>query len=104
MESLIPLVMLAGFIYLGYRILKSKSGGGPRMVCKTCGHVGETTIHTKGSIGIELVLWLFFIIPGLIYSIWRHSTRGPACASCGGSDLIPANSPMGRKVIKEFAE
>lgn len=99
-----PLLMLAGFVYLGYRILKSKSGPGPRMVCTVCGHVGETKVHTKGSIAIEIVLWLCFLIPGLIYSIWRHSTRGPACASCGSASLIPADSPRGRKVIQDFAE
>lgn len=70
-------------------------------VCTACGHVGEPARVTKGSMGIELVLWLCFLIPGLIYSIWRLSTRHDACPKCGNANLIPKDSPMGQKFLRE---
>ena len=69
-------------------------------VCTTCGHCGPTVQRTKGSFAIELILWLCFLIPGLIYSVWRLSTRGAACAKCGSSTLVPADSPVGQRMLQ----
>lgn len=46
-------------------------------------------------------MWLFFIIPGLIYSVWRQSSYHKACPVCGGTNLIPIDSPVGQKLLKE---
>ena len=70
-----------------------------RIVCTSCGYVGFSRTITKGSILIELILWLCLLIPGIIYSIWRHTTRYQACSSCLQSTIIPADSPMGKKFI-----
>lgn len=72
-----------------------------KIVCTACGYVGEPATATKGSFGVELVLWLCFIVPGLIYSIWRLSSRHDACPSCGQTALIPAGSPMANKFLRE---
>lgn len=69
------------------------------MVCATCGHHGAAAVKTRGSFAIEVVLWLMFIVPGLVYSLWRLSTRGTACASCGGTTLVAPDSPVGRKML-----
>lgn len=71
------------------------------MYCTTCGHSGETKTVTPGSIWIELVLWLCFIIPGLIYSAWRHNKRHEACENCDSPSIIPSNSPRARKAMRE---
>ena len=76
---------------------------GPQMVCTSCGTIGAPKTITRGSILIEIVLWLCFIIPGLIYSIWRHTTRRNGCRSCGADTLVPVNSPIGKKLIAEYA-
>ena len=70
-------------------------------VCTSCGYVGEPRSITKGSIWIELVLWLCFLLPGLIYSVWRLSSRHEGCPTCGHTTLIPADSPIGQKFIRE---
>ena len=58
--------------------------------CKLCGHKGITKKLTKGSFIIELILWLLLILPGVIYSVWRLSTRENVCVNCGKSThLIP---------------
>jgi hypothetical protein len=68
------------------------------MVCTQCGCTG-TESHTKGSFLIELVLWLFMCVPGLIYSIWRLTTRGQVCSACKTDRLVPANSPVGQSLL-----
>jgi hypothetical protein len=45
---------------------------------------------------MELLLFLFFIVPGVIYGIWRLAARKDVCASCLSDSLVPINSPMGR--------
>ncbi len=73
------------------------------VVCKQCGYYGKPERNTKGSIWIEVVLWLCFLIPGLIYSIWRLNTRHDVCAKCGSVELLPIDSPLGRKLMQEVA-
>jgi len=70
--------------------------------CTTCGHEGTTRTHIKGSLGIEIVLWLCLILPGLIYSIWRLSSRAEVCSSCGAATLVPANSPVAIKMRRDL--
>jgi hypothetical protein len=71
------------------------------MICATCGGTSTTTI-TKGSLLIELFMWLCLIVPGIIYSLWRVTSCYEGCAACGGSSMIPRNSPMGRKLSSEL--
>ena len=72
------------------------------MFCPHCGHQGTARDHTPGSMGIELVLWLCLIIPGLIYSLWRLSARRPVCARCGAAGLLPEDSPAAHACMREL--
>lgn len=56
---------------------------------------------TKGSTRVEIILWLCLLIPGLIYSVWRLSSRLEGCPSCGNTSLIPRTSPMAQKFLRE---
>ena len=69
------------------------------MICSKCGTLGKPRSHTRGRIGIEIFLWFIFIIPGLIYSLWRATTRSDVCRACGSPELFPATSPVGKKVL-----
>ena len=71
-------------------------------ICPNCGYVGQAKKVTKGSILIEIVLWLCFLIPGLIYSIWRLTSKHLACPKCGAQNLVPLDSPRGKKLQQEF--
>lgn len=64
--------------------------------------MGPAARESKGSILIELILWLFFILPGLIYSIWRISGRKIVCPKCEQSTLVPVNTPVGEKLLSEI--
>lgn len=71
------------------------------LVCTQCGYTGDSKNAIKGSGGVELLLWLFFIIPGLIYSVWRSSSRHLVCPKCKNPNLIPLDSPRARKIMRE---
>ena len=68
--------------------------------CLTCHETGKPKYHTAGSIWIEIILWLCFIVPGLVYSFWRLSTRRKVCAVCGGATLVPPGSSAARSAAR----
>lgn len=71
-------------------------------VCTMCGHAGKPVMRVRGSMLIEIVLWLCLIVPGLIYSLWRLGSKHQACAACGAATLVPSDSPVGRKLLADF--
>jgi hypothetical protein len=52
---------------------------------------------------MEIALWLFLILPGLIYSVWRLTSREKVCGICGGR-MIPINSPRGQQLWCAYHE
>ena len=58
--------------------------------CPTCGHEGKPRKQTPGSLLVELVLWLLFLLPGLVYSAWRLSSRHLVCGFCRNRPIYPA--------------
>jgi hypothetical protein len=81
--------------------------GFKKFVCGNCGTFGRPKHRDRGSLALELSLWvigillclftfgLAILIP-IIYSIWRCSTTYRTCRACGSERLIPENSPVGR--------
>lgn len=67
--------------------------------CTSCGFVGSPITQTKGTFLMELILWLCCLIPGLIYSIWRLTSRERVCPNCHHATMIPASSPQGQKLL-----
>lgn len=72
------------------------------MICKQCGTVHDGARNLPGNGWIELVLWLAYLVPGLIYSIWRRSKSRLTCGACGSRDLVPLDSPVGRRLRAEL--
>jgi len=64
------------------------------MYCPNCGTVAKPKKVTKGSFLIEVFLWLLFIIPGVIYSLWRLTTKAEVCPKCGAPNMIPSPVQM----------
>jgi len=73
-----------------------------KFICKDCGFMGGTKKIIKGSILVELFLWLLFLLPGIIYSIWRGNTRKKVCAKCGNSNIVPVDSPVGIDLANKY--
>ncbi|NOR25444.1 MAG: hypothetical protein GQ542_13860 [Desulforhopalus sp.] len=55
----------------------------------------------KRKTSVEIILWLLFLVPGLIYSIWRRTGRYYACPNCGTPGMVPSGSPMGKHLLTE---
>ena len=71
----------------------------PTHLCTACGSQVRPRTATRGSFGIELILWLCFLIPGLIYSIWRLSNRYYACPVCRSPSIIPLGTPAANAIL-----
>jgi flagellar basal body-associated protein FliL len=69
-----------------------------KMICTTCGYVGQNEGSIKGNILIELILWCMFLLPGIIYSIYRSSSKQKVCPQCKNPTMIPVTSPIGEKL------
>jgi rRNA maturation protein Nop10 len=67
------------------------------LLCTQCG--AETSAPLKvppGSPWVALALAVPFVVPGVIYSIWRYTMRRTVCPTCGHAALIPADAPLAR--------
>lgn len=93
-----------------------------QLICTNCGHVGQGKKAIKGSILVELLLlfivivaWLFtprIIMPVTVtisvlamigYSVYRLTSKKTICEKCGHASLIPLDTPVGQKLMKENA-
>lgn len=72
------------------------------MICKNCGSTHAGTRALPGSGWIELILWLFALLPGVIYSIWRRGQRKPVCEACGSRDLVGLGTPAGKALATQY--
>lgn len=80
-------------------------GGGSKAreqhVCTKCGHVGYPEMVSPGNGCVALLLFAFFIIPGVIYVAWMMTSEKLVfCRKCGGKNtMIPAESERGRQLL-----
>lgn len=73
------------------------------MICPSCGSRGTPATQAKGSLAVEIILWLCLIIPGLIYSVWRMSSKQKVCPACRSPGMIQVNTPRGQQLAAQFA-
>lgn len=66
-------------------------------LCTQCG--AETSAPLRlppGSPWVALALAVPFVIPGVIYTVWRYAMRRSVCPTCGHAALIPGTAPLAR--------
>lgn len=95
-------IIFGALAWLVFSIFKSAKGSGSDSFCKACGHSGPSKTVVRGSIWLELILWLCFLIPGFIYSVWRLTGKTSACTECGSHDLVPPNSPVALAIKRQI--
>lgn len=69
-------------------------------VCRNCGHVGESERKLKGSVIITLILLCAYILPGIIYMVWRRTGLKDRCAKCGSEQVVPQGSPRAAALMQ----
>lgn len=92
-----PIIIIFLVFALAFRSTKRST----QDFCTNCHSIIYAKKETKGSFLIEVALWIFFIVPGVIYSIWRMTTKEWCCPECGSSNLAPLHSPVAQKYISE---
>jgi hypothetical protein len=73
----------------------------PAVFCAVCHSVGQPVVRKRGSAGVEVALYLAAVIPGILHSIWRSSTKAWACGVCGSPMVVPVNSPLAQAHLKK---
>lgn len=102
--SVFPWLIFGFVLWVLWKIFRAGTPKKQPMYCTACGHEGETATHTKGGMLIELVLWLCFAVPGLVYSLWRINSRHQACSACGSRALVPTTSPVAKAQKKRLTQ
>lgn len=89
-----------------------------RRVCTVCEEISPPKKQYSGSTLLEFLLWLMaillflspfsfffseiflfmFFIPALLYSIWRHSPKKDFCPHCKSQNIVPFDSPVGKRI------
>jgi len=76
-----------------------------QFICTSCGYIGCPIIKLFGF--LEIILWLFFLPIGLIYTCWEIANPDK-CRICPGckkkGTMIPASTPLGRKLVNQMKE
>ena len=85
------LVMVVALTIFALMVIKSARR--PDMYCPHCGTIGTPSLRRKGSGAMQIVLLLFFVVPGILYWMWRQTARPEVCPTCRQPGLIPADSP-----------
>lgn len=96
-----PIIVLAIIGFLIYRILTSDDSPSEEMVCRQCESVGTPEKEMPGNLAFGCALFFFFVVPGILYSIWRLTNKTNVCQFCGSEDLVPKHSPAGERIIEE---
>jgi hypothetical protein len=73
----------------------------PEQICTRCYQVSEAKPKVQGSFLIEVILWLAFIIPGIIYSVWRMTTKRIVCPACNSAEMVPTDTVRGKVLLEE---
>ncbi len=71
-----------------------------RKWCPNCGAVDYAVRRTRGAFVIEIVLWFCFVLPGLLYTLWRATSKYDACAKCGLPGPIPLSAPRAQEALR----
>jgi len=67
--------------------------------CDHCGFIGQPRRYTKGSLVLEVFLYFLMIFPGIIYSLWRLTSKFTGCPKCATQNMMPATTPKAQAAI-----
>lgn len=70
------------------------------IVCLKCFTRTSPDYALGGSGALELVLWLLFLLPGLLYSLSRITNAKQVCPTCKSTDVVPSHTSRAQELIK----
>lgn len=78
-----------------------------KYICMECGCQRDPINVKRGLLVIEIFMWLLYILPGVIYSIWRRLRKQEVCPNCLTPSVVLTSSSraMGmRRLLKGFPQ
>jgi len=80
------------------------------LYCQHCGETGRPVTRVKGSFLTEALIWIglliigaivswWLLLPAVLYSVWRLSTKDRVCPKCAAPNMIPVDSPKARAAL-----
>ncbi len=102
------LVLIIGGGFLLFLLFSSNS----QFYCKQCHTTGESKHKYAFNGFVELIVWAVFIpiaitmswlaiIPAILISIWRISSKQIICGACNSLDIIPTDSPAALQLAED---
>jgi len=67
--------------------------------CTYCGKKGYPILVARGHVFFEVALWICYIVPGVIYSIWRRVRTKEVCPECGHPTMVSAYSAKAKQLM-----
>lgn len=68
-------------------------------VCTKCEEQVKPTRQQPGSFLMEIFLWLFFLLPGFIYSLYRMFNTFYGCPNCHSKDVVVLSSKRAKRIL-----
>jgi hypothetical protein len=78
-----------------------------KYVCMECGCQRDPIDVKRGLLAIEIFMWLLYIFPGVIYSIWRRVRKHQVCPNCRNPSIVLMSSSRAmemRRLMKAFPQ
>ena len=63
-----------------------------KYICMECGCQRDPIIAKRGFLVIEIFMWFLYILPGVIYSIWRRVRTQEVCPKCQTPSIVLMSS------------
>lgn len=104
-------VAILAAVVVGAVVLSARR---PEKLCTACGTVDRPSYKSTGSIGIGLFMWIggialaatvhwLFLLMPIGHLIARIASSGVlVCARCGSANLVPVDSPVAQKLLREL--
>lgn len=70
-----------------------------KCVCVVCRSEMRPKKITQGSFIVELFLWCMMILPGVLYTVWRLTSKVKLCPICGSSKFVKAGTPAAQRLL-----
>ena len=78
-----------------------------KYICMECGCQRDPIMIKRGLLVVEIFMWLLYILPGVIYSIWRRVRKQEVCPNCLNPSVVLTSSSraMGmRRLLRGFSK
>ncbi|MDH5762415.1 MAG: hypothetical protein OEZ51_05490 [Nitrospinota bacterium] len=71
-----------------------------KYVCMECGCQRDPIDAKRGLLVIEIFMWLLYILPGVIYSIWRRVRKQQICPNCRNPSVVLTSSSRAMAMMR----